>query len=159
MLRELKQLYPKHACKEFLRAFPLFNFREEEVPQLQDLSMVWCDSVMVVSFTFSTQVLQEQTGWQIRPVAGLLHPRDFLNGLAFKTFHSTQYMRHHSKPMYTPEPDVCHELLGMHVLCRCGVQHGITQVTCRCWPTGTCATSSITSASRRLALTRSRYGT
>ena len=33
---------------------------------------------------------RQTTGWQIRPVAGLLHPRDFLNGLAFKCFHSTQ---------------------------------------------------------------------
>ena len=55
---------------------------------------------------------QAETGWGVRPVAGLLHPRDFLNGLYFRTFHSTQYMRHHGQPTYTPEPDLVHELLG-----------------------------------------------
>lgn len=31
VLRQLKGLFPKHACKQFLRTFPLFDFREDEV--------------------------------------------------------------------------------------------------------------------------------
>jgi phenylalanine-4-hydroxylase len=95
-LSKLKALFPTHACSEFNEAFPRFNFREDTVPQLQDIS----------------DTLKAATGWQVRPVAGLMHPRDFLAGLAFKHFHSTQYVRHASKPMYTPEPDVVHELIG-----------------------------------------------
>lgn len=34
MLRALRELYPAHACAEFLRCLPLFDFREDEIPQV-----------------------------------------------------------------------------------------------------------------------------
>jgi phenylalanine-4-hydroxylase len=52
------------------------------------------------------------TGFHIEPVPGLVPTREFYGALAERTFLSTQYIRHHSVPFYTPEPDIVHEIIG-----------------------------------------------
>ena len=56
--------------------------------------------------------MQWLTGFRLEPVPGLVPTRTFYGALAERRFLSTQYMRHHSVPFYTPEPDIVHELVG-----------------------------------------------
>ncbi|XP_052872815.1 tyrosine 3-monooxygenase-like [Anopheles cruzii] len=88
----VKELMVKHACSEYITVFEKLEdekiFVKERLPQLQEMS----------------DFLRRNTGFTLRPAAGLLTARDFLASLAFRIFQSTQYVRHINSPYHTPEP-------------------------------------------------------
>lgn len=93
------ELEPKHAelvCVELNAATALLAMNRERIPQLSELN----------------PRLRSATGFSMEPVAGLVSARVFLSYLSRRVFLSTQYIRHASRPLYTPEPDVIHELIG-----------------------------------------------
>ena len=96
----LRPAHQKYACAEYLNALTRLNFPEDRIPQLREVN----ERVHAIS------------GFRLEPVAGLVQPRVFLENLADGVFLCTQYIRHHSTPLYTPEPDVVHEIVG----------HGVT---------------------------------
>lgn len=93
---ELAAKHQRYACQPFLDGAGRLALRHDRVPQLAEVSAR----------------LAELTGWRIEPVPGLVPPRTFYGSLADRCFMSTQYIRHHSVPFYTPEPDVIHEVVG-----------------------------------------------
>ena len=85
-----------HACAEYLDCLRRLAFDTKSIPQLDEVS----------------QKVQAISGFRLEPVAGLVEPRVFLESLANGVFLCTQYIRHYSTPLYTPEPDVAHEIIG-----------------------------------------------
>jgi phenylalanine-4-hydroxylase len=94
--RELRTKHEKYACREYLEAKAALGLPEDRVPQLDEV----------------TAKLEPLTGFRYHPAAGLVPLREFYGSLADRVFHSTQYVRHPSEPLYTPEPDIIHEVIG-----------------------------------------------
>jgi phenylalanine-4-hydroxylase len=93
---ELAVKHKEFACGEYLRGADRLVLPTTRVPQLREVD----------------ERVSSLTGFHIQPVPGLVPTRDFYGALARRTFLSTQYVRHHSVPYYTPEPDIIHEIIG-----------------------------------------------
>jgi phenylalanine-4-hydroxylase len=85
-----------HACAEYLECVRRLELPKDHIPQLSEVA----------------SKVEALSGFRLEPVAGLVEPRVFLESLANGVFLSTQYIRHYSTPLYTPEPDVAHEIIG-----------------------------------------------
>lgn len=93
---KLEKLQEKHASPFYLRAKKALGISNERIPQLTEMN----------------RRLKELTGFRLAPIEGLVETRGFLSWLSYRTMLSTQYIRHHSRPEYTPEPDIVHEAIG-----------------------------------------------
>ncbi|PXX66424.1 phenylalanine 4-hydroxylase [Nocardia tenerifensis] len=93
---ELSRKHHTYACAEVLDAAARLALPKDHIPQLDEVSAA----------------LVPLSGFRYAPAAGLVPLRQFFGSFADRTFHSTQYIRHHSAPLYTPEPDAIHEIIG-----------------------------------------------
>lgn len=104
----VKDLMPKHACMEYRRVFAMLEeegiFVPNKIPQLEEMSAFLNSKLLKNHKIIWLKFPPENTGFTLRPAAGLLTARDFLASLAFRVFQSTQYVRHTSSPYHTPEP-------------------------------------------------------
>lgn len=94
--RELAKKHAVYAPREFLEAVEAVELPWDHIPQLDEVS----------------ERVEKLTGFRYQPVAGLATLRNFYGDIGDGWFSSTQYIRHHSVPLYTPEPDVIHEVIG-----------------------------------------------
>jgi phenylalanine-4-hydroxylase len=94
--REIAPKHRRYAVNEYKRALEEVGLPQDRVPGLDEVSAK----------------IEPLTGWSYVPAAGLVPLREFYGSLAERVFHSTQYVRHPDVPLYTPEPDILHEVLG-----------------------------------------------
>jgi phenylalanine-4-hydroxylase len=93
---QLEQVQARRACSWYLEAKRKLGISCLQIPQQRELSAK----------------LKALSDFSLAPIEGLVETRAFLSWLGKRTMLSTQYVRHHSRPDYTPEPDVVHELIG-----------------------------------------------
>lgn len=93
---ELGVEHERYACAEYREGAERLHLPTDRVPQLREVDAA----------------VAALTGFRIEPVPGLVPAAEFYGSLADRRFRSTQYIRHHSMPYYTPEPDIIHEIVG-----------------------------------------------
>jgi phenylalanine-4-hydroxylase len=92
----LEEIQATRASRFYLQAKKDLGISNDRIPQLTEMN----------------RRLNELSNFRLAPVEGLVETRAFLSWLSWRTMLSTQYIRHHSRPEYTPEPDIVHESIG-----------------------------------------------
>jgi phenylalanine-4-hydroxylase len=93
---KLDELHVRHASRIYLDAKRELGISPDEIPQLRLLSAH----------------LTSRTGMHLVPAEGPIAYRIFYRYIAGRGFPCTQFIRHGSKPEFTPEPDMIHDCLG-----------------------------------------------
>ncbi len=93
---ELEELHEDLASEFYLKAKRNLDITTDRIPQITEMN----------------KRLGELSGFRLAPIEGLVETRGFLSWLSYRTMLCTQYIRHHSQPAYTPEPDIVHEAIG-----------------------------------------------
>jgi phenylalanine-4-hydroxylase len=93
---ELAVKHERYACRAYREAAAALALPADRVPQLDEVSAG----------------LGPLTGFSYLPAAGIVPLQEFYGALGDRHFHSTQYIRHPRAPLYTPEPDLIHEVIG-----------------------------------------------
>lgn len=93
---KLEELQAERASRFYLDAKEKLNISTRKIPQLSELN----------------QKLKKLSNFRLAPIEGLVETRAFLSWLSYRTMLCTQYIRHTSRPEYTPEPDIVHEAIG-----------------------------------------------
>jgi Phenylalanine-4-hydroxylase len=92
----LEDLQARRASRFYLEAKKNLGISNERIPQLTEMN----------------RRLKQISNFRLAPIEGLVETRGFLSWLSYRTMLSTQYIRHASRPEYTPEPDIVHEAIG-----------------------------------------------
>ncbi len=93
---KLEEIQAKRASEFYLDAKRKLGITTTKIPQLSEMN----------------KRLKELSNWRLAPIEGLVETRAFLSWLSYRTMLCTQYIRHTSRPEYTPEPDIVHEAIG-----------------------------------------------
>jgi phenylalanine-4-hydroxylase len=96
VLERLEEPHRRHASRRYLECRGRLGIDGERIPTLRALS----------------EQLARHQGFRIMAIPGLIPTRPFLASLGRRRMPCTQYLRHASRPEYTPEPDVVHEVVG-----------------------------------------------
>ncbi len=93
---QLEEAHRRRANSFYLEAKGKLGLSRDVIPQLRDLD----------------KQMRAMSNFGFAPIEGLVETRAFLTWLGRRVMLCTQYLRHRSRPDYTPEPDIVHEIIG-----------------------------------------------